>query len=187
MKPLYTLGMLAILLALGAYVFFFERQPVTPSGNEVAKPKIVQLQPAAVKTLTISRGEQKTSFAQDKPNHWRLLAPQQTEADSAAVNTLLDHLKDWQAIEVLEPAFKASEKPTFGLAPNPLKLEITTATGKSEVLIGNKTPINSGYYVLSGDGKQLYLSFINVPEELNQMLFQPPLPKVSPSPLAAKK
>jgi hypothetical protein len=187
MKPIYTFGMLGILLALGAYVFFFERQPVTPSGNQESKPKIVQMQPSTVKTLTISRGAQKTSFEQDKLSHWRLLAPQQTEADSVAVNTLLDHLKDWQAAEVLEPAFKVSEKPTFGLAPNPLRLEITTPSGKSEILIGNKTPINSGYYVLSADGKQLYLSFINVPEELNQMLFQPPLPKVSPSPPVNKK
>lgn len=181
MKRRYTLGMLGIFLALGAYVYCFERQPVPLNSLPSPKPHLVSIPPLAIKTLTISRGQQKTHFEQDKPGHWRILAPQPSEADSAAVNTLVDHLKDWQAAEVIEPAFKASEKQAFGLAPQPLKLEIASATGQTALLIGNKTPINSGYYVLSADGKQLYLSFINVPEELNQMLFQPPRPQVSPS------
>lgn len=186
MKPMYTLGMLGVLLALGTYVYIFERKPV-PANNEAPKPKIITVDPTAIQSLSISRGKEKTSLEQDKPGHWRILAPKSAEADSGAVQTLVDHLKDWQAAEVLEPQFKSSEKSSFGLAANPLKLEITARSGKNEILIGNKTPINSGYYVLSADGKQLYLSFLNIPEELEQMLKQPPLSKPSPTPASQKK
>jgi hypothetical protein len=182
MKPIYTVIMSLIFLGLGAYIYFFERQPL-PGAEENQKPKvqILQLTPQEVSKVSISRGQQKTLLEQDKAGQWQIKGPSTGPANQTAIKTLLDHLKDWPALEVLEPTFQSVEKKTFGLAETALKLEIDSSAGKKEILIGNKTPINSGYYVLSADGKQLYLSYINIPEELEQMLNQPPTAKPAAS------
>lgn len=179
MKPLYTLSMLVILGLLAAYVFFFERSPVVPE-NTSPKTRILNLEPAKVKRLSLQKAKQQLILEKSGANQWQIKSPQPGgAADASRINTLLDHLKDWPAAQVLESNFQGA-KQEFGLEPPQLKLHLETATGPVNILIGNKTPINSGYYVLSPAQNQLLVSYVNIPEELEQMLKSPPRPSSSP-------
>ena len=185
MKPASTLAMLALLLGLGAYVFFYVRQPV-PAESAKAETQILQLEPAQVRGFSLEKAGQRLVAEKNAKGQWHLLEPQKTLADAALLDTFVDHLKDWPAAQVVEPNLNASEKKDFGLEPPRLKLELKTSQGVRQFLLGNKTPINSGYYVLSEDGKQLLLSYVNLPEEMERLLAHPPVPSASPSPPAQK-
>lgn len=179
MKPRYTLGMLLVLGLLAAYVFFFERNPVTQENN-TPKTQILNVQPDQVKQISIEKKEKKLVLTKSTSGQWQIKAPQTSPADQNRVNSLLDHLRDWPAAQVLETDFKG-QKREFGLEPPQINLQLETKTGPVRVLIGHKTPINSGYYVLVPPKNQLMLSYINIPEELEQMLNTPPTPTPTPT------
>jgi hypothetical protein len=174
MKPMYPLTMFVLVLILGLYVFYFERGPV-PAPIPSPKPHILRFDPSAVTRLAVFDGRRKTSLHRVKPELWRLETPRVEAIDQARVKAFLQQLSDWSAIQVLEPALAQTRYSEFGLAPPELTLQLETPAARHEVKIGRQTPIRSGYYVLGPDGRQLLLSYVNIPEELERFLSRPPV------------
>lgn len=181
MKPIHTVLMVLVLAALGGYVYVFERQPVEQSQQPSEKPKanILVLDQSKLRQLEVSQNTPAQSVELKlKDAKWTLAGK---AVDPGRIETLLTQLETWQAADTLEETFELSKAPDFGLEPPDLILRLND--GELGVLkIGNKTPTNSGYYVLKEGDPRLYLAYVNVPEELHKLITQPPL--VSPSPAA---
>lgn len=185
MKPFYTLGMILVLLGLGAYVFFFEQGPKTEPGPDNShKPQILGFALGDVQKVTLTRGSEQMVLTQPKPDEWEYDGQ---KADRFKVEGTLNQLKSWQAKETVMENLPAAEAKNFGLAPPQMKVEVVVKSGTKEVLVGSKTPMGTDYYVqLKGD-PTLYLSYINVPESVAQLLKEPPkfVPPASASPAAS--
>ncbi|MGV3523932.1 MAG: DUF4340 domain-containing protein [Candidatus Sericytochromatia bacterium] len=183
MKPAYTFGMLALLVALGLYVFAFERGPVAPK-LENGKPvvNLARFEPEQIKTLTITQKLPAGSLRLKQADGKWLFADGKA-ADNSRITPLLEQLKPWQAADVLEDKLDPSQAGAFGLATPDLTLKLETTSGAEVFKVGNKTPTNSGYYVQHEGDPRLFLSYVNVPENLQRLLSQPPVP--SPVPAAS--
>lgn len=181
MKPAYTFGMLAILVALGLYVFAFERGPVAPK-LENGKPAVnlASFDPAQIKALTLTQKLPAGSLSL-KQTDGKWLFADGKPADSSRITPLLDQLKPWQAADVLEEKLDPAKAADFGLAPPDLTLKLETTGGTEVFVVGNKTPTSSGYYVQHQGDPRLFLSYVNVPENLQRLLSQPPVPTPVPA------
>ena len=176
MKPLYTLGMLLLLVVLGAYVFLFEREPIDPNAptpgeqfnvlsGEFADVSALEIsQNAPAKTVSLKRVEGQWQFAKGQP------------ADRDRIESVLRQLTPWQASARLEESFDMKQAKTFGLETPALIVKVTFKDKSESLKVGNKTPTNSGYYVMHEGDPALYLSFVNVPEDLQKLVQQPPIP-----------
>lgn len=185
MKARYTAIMLAVLVALGAYVFFFERSPMEPkSKNQEPKVSILSAQADEISKIELKTplASKPVSFEKVK-GKWRVGGK---EADQDKIVSIVRELSPWQASRSLEDKFDTRKAADFGLKPAKLEVKVTHA-GQSDTLeVGNKTPTNSGYYITRQGDPKLYLSFINVPDDLLRLAKDPPLkPKPSPTPQAS--
>ena len=184
MKPVYTFLMVLLLAGLGAYVYFFESQPVDPNAGASSKPKVqlLSLEKNKLQKLELDQNSPAQSVVlENKGGKWLFAGK---PADSSRIDTLLTELENWQAADTLEPSLAPAHAADFGLEPPDLILRLSLSGGRQEVFkIGSKTPTSSGYYLLKQGDPALYLTYVNVPEDLRRLITQPPLP--TPAPAAA--
>jgi len=183
MKPSYTLAMVAILVALGVYVFAFERGPAPPTGDAKVQPNVVNFEAAALKTLTLEQSGKKVVLTQDKPGSWKVQEPPLGAADSSRIDLTVNMVRTWQAMETVDPAYEGKDLAAFGLDQPTLKITLGLSQGAQEVWVGGKTPTNSGYYVYAKGQKKLYLSYVNIPEDLGKLVQEPPQATPAPTPM----
>lgn len=180
MKPLYTFGMLLLLIVMGGYVFFFEREPLDPQAkNPVEQFNILEADFAQIDEVQISQNAPAKEITLKRVNDvWQLADGQ--PADRSRVESALRQITPWQASSRLMESFNAEQARNFGLETPDLIVRVKLGEQSEVLKVGNKTPTNSGYYVLHEGDSALYLSFVNVPEELKKLVNEPPLPSPSP-------
>lgn len=182
MKFNYTLGMLVVLVALMTYVLAFERSPKEemPEVSAAAKVNITAPDAGTVQTLEVDQNAPSLSVAlkRDAAKKWVFADGQ--PADTERIDLLLTRLSPWQAAEVLFENQTGVQLADFGLEPPALILRLRTAKGTETVHVGNKTPTSSGYYVKREGDPRIYLAFVNVPEDLERLLAEPPVPSAAP-------
>jgi hypothetical protein len=183
MKPSYTLAMVAILVALGVYVFAFERGPAPPTGDAKIQPNVVTFEAADLKTLSLEQAGKKVVLTQQKPGSWRVQEPPLGAADSSRIDITVNMVRTWQAMETVDAAYEGKDLAAFGLEQPTLKITLGLARGTQEVWVGAKTPTNSGYYVYAPEQKKLYLSYVNIPEDLGKLVQEPPKATPAPTPM----
>lgn len=183
MKNIYTFVAVAVLLALGLYVYLFERSPIDPNavqtlGASASPPPVVLLslkQPELLKLELDQNAPSRSTVLEQKNGKWLVDGK---PADPARIDALLGMFEHWQASSLLEPAFNQATASDFGLNPPELILRLELSGGKSQSFkIGTKTPTSSGNYLLKEGDPALYLAYINVPEELLRLLSEPPVAK----------
>lgn len=181
MKPVYlTVGMVALLVALGGYVLLFENKPVPQAvPSEAPRVMLLQFPRAQLQRLEIDQNSPSRSAVLERKGAQWLIDGK--PADAGRVDTLLTELENWQAEERLETRFPDARASEFGLEPADLIVRLYLAQGRVEQFkIGSKTPTSSGYYVLKQGDPALYLAYINQPEDLSRLISQPPVARPSP-------
>lgn len=183
MKPSYTFAMVAILVALGVYVFAFERGPAPPVGDTKVQPNVVNFEAADLKTLTLEQDDKKVVLAQEKPGTWKVQDPPLGAADSSRIDITVNMVRTWQAMETVNESYDGKDLASFGLVNPTLKITLGLTQGNQEVWVGAKTPTNSGYYVYAKGQSKLYLTYVNIPEDLGKLVQEPPRATPPPSPM----
>ncbi len=175
MKPVYTMVMVALLIALGAYVFLFEREPISPETAEtIAKINIVSIATDQVTGIQVDLNAPAGSVALiKKEQNWQFADGK--AADKERIERILQQLSPWQAEVKLEESLAPERLSEFGLEPPQLLVRISLASGDKVLKIGKKTPTSSGYYAKIEGDAALYLSYVNVPEDLQKLLSDPPV------------
>ncbi|MBF2053647.1 MAG: DUF4340 domain-containing protein [Candidatus Sericytochromatia bacterium] len=183
MKFNYTLGMLVVLVALMTYVIAFERSPqeATLDASTAAKANILAQDAEAVQALEVDQNAPSVSIALQRGEDKNWVFADGQPADAERIALLLTRLSPWQAAEVLFENQSEVQLADFGLEPPALIMRLKTATGTETVHIGNKTPTSSGYYVRRDGDPRIYLAYVNVPEDLERLVAEPPVPSASPA------
>jgi hypothetical protein len=153
MKPRTLLILLAVVLALGAFIFFYERK--LPSSEERATlgKKVLELDKAEVTAVAIDSPKGKIRLertgggaapkakegepAPEAPAvEWRIVQPLAARADSFAVDRLLDGLAGLEKTRTLDDV----DPRAVGLDKPRAVVRLTTKTGEKVLRLGAEVP-----------------------------------------------
>jgi len=164
-----TLLMTLVLAGLGLYLYLVEfPAEERQERQEHARTKVLLLEPASVKGLTVKTDREELVFERTPDKGWMLTSPLRTEADQREVQSLIRALVTGSVHRIVE------EHPTT-LGAFGLDTPITTITidtdGKRETLaIGDSGPLSSTLYVLRESDQTLLLTDMAPKDFVNKTL-----------------
>lgn len=189
MNPRVTVGLLAVLLALSAYVYFGPpasspaRQTGAtpgPKGPEIQQLEVWALEESQIQSVTVQRDGQ-VAGVERAGEEWRLI-PSGEPADRLRVNSLIFRLATIRATYRVAGGANDAE---FGLATPPLVATIRLASGETRTLsVGAKAPAESGTYARKDGDATIYLISNALAQDLDRIVTEPPRPP-SPTPLSS--
>jgi hypothetical protein len=178
-----TLILLAVLVALGAYVLLVEVKRTAPQEAQVAGgaaatplPVVTGFSTGDVRAIRLARPsqDQRTEFAFREDGKWYLTAPVQEEANQTEVVRLIE------ALATLRPDRAFSETVTqaadYELDPPAITVEVELQDKTVHTLkLGAQNPSQSGYYGQVSGSTRIYLFPYYVGSDIDNYLKEPPL------------
>lgn len=174
MKPRTLLILTAVVLALGAFIWFYERDlPGSRERQEMADKLLGGLEAPEVTHLTITLDDQKVRLERLRPPEedegvgdgeseagddgapivtpsvrWRLLEPYDAKADARTLDTLLRDLVRLEKKRTLDDP----DRSELGLEPPRVTVTLETEEGQRVVEVGDELPVSGGRVVsLAGE------------------------------------
>jgi len=170
MQTRNTLLMAAVLVALSAFVYFYEVRG-RADREEAAEQEalLLHFESEDVIGLSIATADGTVSAAKTDGT-WRITAPVETAADSTAIQTIVDNVSVAghqrlvvEAAEDLEP---------FGLAEPVATLVFERTSGDPlRLALGKNTPVGASVYATVGDGANVYSVMAVLREDVTKTLF----------------
>jgi hypothetical protein len=179
MKGRHTLILLAVLAALGAYVYFFEMKKPEESSTTAETPEVFSYTPQDITALAVADAQGETAAVQRGAGEdWQVVAPVQDVADSTRVESLVSRLASLSASRVLTEVTKLDD---YGLAAPALTATLTISDGsKVNLFTGDQTPNMAGYYAQREGSSDVYIIFSTTVDDLERLISEPP---VQPTPI----
>jgi hypothetical protein len=156
MRPRTLLVLLIVVLALGSFIWFYERNlPSSEERAELAK-KVLALEKDDVEAVTIESAKSGTVRLERVPKakpakkdkgeeaaepaaEWRMTRPLAAKADAFAVDRLLDEVKDLEKTRTLEDV----NRKDVGLDKPRATLRLSTKDGEKVLTFGAEVPPGS--------------------------------------------
>ncbi len=131
-----------VVVALGAYIWFYERhQPTTGEVKERADKLLPELEKDQVKTIDITRGRDHLVLVK-KNGAWRLPEPMDYPAEESAVDALLAALENLKVERSLAPG--EVDPKAYGLDAPGFIVKLVTETGPAWTLeVGQEEPLGN--------------------------------------------
>ena len=150
-----AIGMIIVLLALGAYVYFVE---LPYEKEETAKKQLFTFDKAAVTEVQLTYPDRSLHLKKDETGKWRLLQPIDTEADETTVTNLVNAIADAEITRILDDPVQ--DPALYGLNAPAVKLQVTLEDGKTlpQVSIGKDTPVGYSVYLQKEGETKLLLT-----------------------------
>lgn len=170
MKPKTTLVLLAIAIALGCYVKFYEsKQPNTEEARRQAS-NVVNFKKEKIDGIVIQNGDDKIELHR-QDGKWRIEAPVKDQADAAAISSLLNDIEDWRR----ETTFSAKEMDAdknrlaeYGVNKPKLRLKLLGPEAPPEIWFGKDAALEKQMYVRLENSRETFLASTNVRDDLNK-------------------
>lgn len=160
MKTKTTLLLLALVVALGLYIKFYEsKRPNTAEARRQAQ-NVVNFDREKLEGIVIENGDDKIELRR-QDRKWRLEAPFKDQADTGAIDTLLADLDGWQKFETIpadEIAKDKSRLDEFGLSKAKLRLKLLGPDAPPEIVFGNDAAFEGKMYVRVGQSNDVFLA-----------------------------
>jgi len=155
-RRLNTLILAVLLVALGAYVYFFELAK-DPKGKS---ERLLDFKNDEVTGIDLAYPERTIQLQKDPSGKWKITQPLQSGADDAAVASLIAALAAADIRRTLEKKPSAEDLKSFGLDPPAVKASITLKSGLTlpQLIVGAKTPLGDSAYVRRGSDPVVYLT-----------------------------
>jgi len=150
-KPLIILA--ALVMVLGAYIYFYERHQLTTSQTEDRAAKVLpDLEEDDIQAISITNPAGTIRLAKDGET-WRLTEPIDFPADQGKVTSLLTSLLGLKAERRLSST--EVDPSLHGLNEPKLRVTLSTKAGDTEIAIGNETALGSQRALALGDDEIL--------------------------------
>lgn len=168
MKTKTTLFLLVIVIAVAAYIRFYERdRPNTVEARRQAQ-NVVNFDRDKIEGIVIQNGDDKVELRrQDKK--WRLESPFKDQADGGAIDALLSDLDGWQKYDTIGAKEIDADKNRlneFGVVKAKLRLKLLGKEMPPEILIGKDAALEGKVYVRLENSKNVFLAAKNVRDDL---------------------
>lgn len=162
------LGLLAILIALGAYLYFVESKR-TPGSETEKKDKVFSVEADAIDEITIKAESGDTTTLRKSGSDWQIVAPTTAPADGAEVSGLTTNLASLEQERIIDE--NPSDVKEFGLAEP--RVEVTFKSGGQEqkLFIGSKTPTGGDVYARTAASPRVFLIASYLDSTFNRSTF----------------
>src|SRR5437868_9130190 len=164
MRPRTTIVLLLLVVAVGAFIRFYEsKRPNTEEASRRAQ-NVVNFDRDKINGVVIQNGDERIELKRvDKK--WRLESPVKDLADSSVVESLLFELEDWKKEATITGKENEAEKnkmADYGLAKAKLRLKLLGPQAPPEILFGNNAALENRIYVRFESSKNVFLATENI-------------------------
>ena len=163
------LGLLAILIALGASLYFVESKR-TPGGDAETKPNVFAVEADSIDEVTIESEAGDTTTLRKSNDEWTVVAPTSAPADSAEISGITTNLASLEEGRLIEE--NPSTLADFGL--DPARIEVAFKSGGTEhrLLIGTRTPTGADIYAKTAASPKVFLIASYLDSTFNRSTFE---------------
>jgi hypothetical protein len=169
-----TLLLLAVLLALGGFVYFNEQRSGATNGNHGNQGALVfSFEQEDIRSLGIKDGDKTVDLVKDGSGIWRIANQGDIEADEWKVASVLWRVAQLHADRTVADRVEAPAD--YGLNEPSMAVTIGPTGGQAETLhIGNQNSRQTGYYAVKASGGPLYLINASLIHDLRRLTSEPP-------------
>ena len=180
-----TLILLIIFALLGGYVYFFELNQETTQEESNATDTTLQVLDITaddVLTLEVHMTKGQARLVRDEMGgSWRIEEPVQDAGDDPRINRIVSSLASLRATRTITQT-ESLNLADFGLAQPTWTITLTLTGGNSEKLVvGDKNPQQSSYYVQHEGDSAIYLVPAYKMDNTEELITNPPI-KPTPTP-----
>jgi len=165
-----TFVLAAIVLAVFAYLRFFElKQPSTEEAKRQAQ-NVVNFDRAKIDGVVIQNGDDKIEMRR-RDNKWRLEMPIKDQADGSLIENLLSDLENWQkdaTISAKEIEADKSKLNEYGLNKPKLRVKLLGQDRPPEIFFGKDAALEGKMYVRLEDSKETFLAAQTVKKDVEK-------------------
>ena len=165
-----TLILLVVALGLGGYLYFVESERPIPDEN--AKKKVFAYDSAKITQVQIkSSGGEITSLRKGANDTWTIVQPADAPADRNAVSDVVTNLANLEEQRVVDE--NAADLKAYGLAEPRVDVTFHVDADKEpkRILLGEKTPANSGTYAKLPSSNRVFLVGTTVETAVDKSTF----------------
>ena len=151
-----TIALLAVLIGLGAYIYFVDREK--PLESTTKKDKVFTGVTADdIEELEIKAEDGAVSKLKKSDSKWSLVEPIAAESDSGEVSSIASSVADVEIQRVVDE--KPADLKPFGLDPPRLEVALRTKgqTAFKRLQVGDKTPTGGDLYARTPDSPRVFL------------------------------
>lgn len=148
------LGLLAILIALGAYLYFVESKR-TPGDDQETREKVFAVDAEAIEAVTVKPEEGEPTALKKSGDDWQIVAPATARADAAEISGITSNLATLEEQRLIDE--NPADLKDFGLAEPRIEVSFTSGGEDHRLLIGSKTPTGSDLYAKTGAQPRVFL------------------------------
>lgn len=147
-----TLALVAVLLGLGAYIYFVDSK--RPAGETEAKAKVFTVEADKIQEIRVTTGTE-SALLKKVDGRWRMTEPVEADADETEISSLTSNLATLEQNRVVDE--NAADLTQYGLS-NPALLVAFKADGNAEgqIAFGEKTPTQSDLYAVKPGEKKVF-------------------------------
>jgi hypothetical protein len=148
-----TLILALLLLGLGAYLYFVEREQIA---EESKKDKLVEVDVDSIEAVTLTYPDRELAL-EKRDGAWHVTKPVATRADDVSVKNLLRAIADAEVTKTIDDP--PADLAPFGLAP-PAATVVVTAKGQAlaPIKVGKTTAVSNSTYVQRADEPKILLT-----------------------------
>jgi hypothetical protein len=160
MKPRTTLVLLAIAIALGAFIFGLDRFSQNAREHRERAAHVVEVNRADVEGITIHNGDGLIKVKAEV-DAWKMVAPFEDDADTGVIDQLLDAIQNLRPEDVITDLGKGDKKrqilKDFGLNKSKLRLKLEGKGMPAELVFGQDTAVEGRSYLRLEDDDAVYI------------------------------
>jgi hypothetical protein len=177
-----TAALVAVFAILAASVAYFDLGGPAPSGTPTVAPSVVLDVPLTMVTYAeVTEAGKTAAVARKDETTWEIVSPSTEPADNRRVEDALGRVAKINATRKID---EPGDLSAYGLAQPTIRVELRLSGSTRELLVGNKTPDNSSYYVKTPEDGAVYVVSSFAIGELTRWLSEPPRPRPSPTAIA---
>jgi hypothetical protein len=170
MKTKTTLLLLAVVVALGLYIKFYEsKRPNTVEARQQSQ-NMVNIDREKLEGIVIQNGDDKIELRrQDKK--WRIEAPFKDQADNGAIESFVADLDGWQKFDTIPAAEIAKDQSRldeFGLSKAKLRLKLLGKDMPPEIVFGGDSAFEGRMYVRVENSNDVFIAGQSVRTDISK-------------------
>jgi len=149
--------LVVVAAALGGYIYFVEMKRDPVSDTTTTREKVFTISPGSIEEVEITHAGNETTKVIRKDAAWMVTAPQQAEADTVEISTVVSSIESLEQTRVVSDA--PDNATPFGLDPARITVafRLTGESSPRRLLIGNKTPTGGDLYARVDGSPRVFL------------------------------
>ena len=161
-------GLLAILIALGAYLYFVESKR-DPNETGEKRDKVFTVEADAIEEVTVKAESGDQTTLRKSGSDWQLVEPTTAPADGTEVSGITSNLARLEQERLVEE--NPSDLGEFGLAQPRIEVGFKAGSTEGRLLIGSKTPTGADLYAKTAASPRVFLVASYIESTFNRKPF----------------